>query len=61
VLKLDDVDQDYDEVKVLGKGRRFCTIPYGAKTGQAIGRYLRVRSRHPQAALPAWWLGATGQ
>ncbi|QWF80170.1 tyrosine-type recombinase/integrase [Amycolatopsis sp. CA-230715] len=61
VLNLDDVDQDYDELKVFGKGRRFRTIPYGAKTGQAIARYLRVRNRHPQAALPALWLGATGQ
>ncbi|MBB4686975.1 tyrosine-type recombinase/integrase [Amycolatopsis jiangsuensis] len=60
-LLLESVDQDYDEVEVFGKGRKLRRIPYGAKTGRAIGRYLRARRRHPQAALPALWLGSTGQ
>lgn len=61
LLKLDDLDLDTDAIVVHGKGRRDRAIPLGAKTGQALGRYLRMRSRHSQAALPALWLGSTGQ
>lgn len=60
-LKLDDVDLDTDAILVHGKGRRDRSIPFSAKTGQALSRYLRVRGRHPQSAIPALWLGSTGQ
>lgn len=60
-LKLDDVDLDTEAIQVMGKGRRPRVIPFGAKTGQAISRYLRVRNRQTQAALPWLWLGSTGQ
>ncbi len=61
-LTLDDLDLDNDVVIVMGKGRRPRAVPFGAKTGQAIDRYLRVRAQHPQARKSnALWLGPRGQ
>jgi integrase/recombinase XerC len=60
-LKLDNLDLDIECILVHGKGRRDRTIPLGAKTVQALSRYLRLRGRHPQHALPDLWLGSTGQ
>jgi len=45
-----DVDLDRDMVYVLGKGSRPRAVPIGAKTGQAIDRYLRIRATHPRAS-----------
>lgn len=60
-LRVDDVDLDDDVAIVTGKGRRPRTCPFGARTAQALDRYLRARSRHPRAQLPALWLGANGR
>jgi site-specific recombinase XerD len=60
-LRVDEVDLDDDVAIVTGKGRRPRTCPFGSRTAQALDRYLRARSRHPQANLPALWLGATGR
>ena len=60
-LALTALDLDTDGIQVTGKGRRTRYIPIGSKTSLALTRYLRVRSLHPQAALPALWLGSTGQ
>jgi site-specific recombinase XerD len=60
-LKLDNVDLDTDGIWVHGKGRRDRYIPIAPKTSLALTRYLRVRDAHRQAALPALWLGSTGQ
>jgi site-specific recombinase XerD len=57
-LRLDDVELRQGMVTVCGKGSKIRVIPYGAKTGQAIDRYLRVRSRHRDAASPELWLAA---
>jgi site-specific recombinase XerD len=59
-LAVDDLDFDYDVAVVLGKGRRLRSVPFGNRTGQALTRYLRVRTRHPHAAAGAMWLGARG-
>jgi site-specific recombinase XerD len=59
-LRLDDVDFDLEVVVVLGKGRRPRSVPFGMKTGQAIERYLRLRSRHTRATTDALWLGPRG-
>ena len=59
-LTLDDLDFDLDVVRVLGKGRRPRAAPFGAKTGDSLRRYIRVRGRHPHAQLPEVWLGARG-
>lgn len=48
-LNLDDVDMQLRVVHVLGKGRKRRSIPFSAATGKALGRYFRVRARHPEA------------
>ncbi|XTZ16400.1 tyrosine-type recombinase/integrase [Micromonospora echinospora] len=55
------VDLDQELVYVVGKGNRPRVVPFGARTGQAIDRYLRVRSAHPYAArTPRLLLGERG-
>ena len=45
---------------MVGKGKRPRAVPFGVKTGQAIEKYQRLRSRHALAKLPALWLGSKG-
>jgi integrase len=59
-VQLEDVDFETETVTVTGKGRRPRSVPFGPRTSQALDRYLRVRSRHPQATSPAFWLGPKG-
>jgi site-specific recombinase XerD len=59
-LAVDDVDQEATMVYVMGKGRRGRAVPYGARTADALRRYLRVRRQHLRAELAALWLGAKG-
>jgi site-specific recombinase XerD len=49
-VALSDVDLDHEVVYVVGKGSRPRAVPFGARTAQAIDRYLRIRSAHPRAA-----------
>ena len=60
-LHLDDVDFDRKTVTVLGKGRRPRLVPFGAKTAQALDRWLRIRSSHRLADLPDLWLGTSSR
>jgi site-specific recombinase XerD len=65
-MAVDDVDQVLDLVRLLGKGGRVRVIPFGAKTGQALYRYLRSRKDHPLAQEGSGysdrlWLGARGK
>jgi site-specific recombinase XerD len=60
-LKLEDVNLDEEAAVVLGKGRRPRSCPFGHKTGQAIDRYLRTRSKRPDASEPWLWLGKRGR
>jgi site-specific recombinase XerD len=60
-LKPSAVDLDTDGIWVHGKGRRERYIPIAPKTSLALTRYLRVRDIHRQSAIPALWLGSTGQ
>ena len=61
-LRVDDVDLDYDNTAtVLGKGRRPRVCPFGAKTAQALDRYLRQRARQKRAEVPKLWLGVNGR
>lgn len=60
-LKLADVDLRRDGVLVQGKGDRQRFIPFGERTGQAISRYLRTRSRHPAADSPYLFLAERGR
>lgn len=59
-LKLDDLDLQYAIARVVGKGSRPRELPFGAKTGIAIDRYLRARATHRNAVLPDLWLGHAG-
>src|SRR5215213_8909788 len=56
-----DLDFELDVAMVLGKGRRERALPFGQKTGVAIDRYLRVRTRHMHAGLDWLWLGERGR
>jgi len=60
-LDVDDVDAERRVVRVLGKGRKERSVPYGRPAAQALDRWLRVR---PQLAGPrsagALFLGARG-
>lgn len=63
-ITVDDVDWRRDEVRVRGKGPggdKPRDVPFGAKTGQALDRYLRARGRHPQSGLKWLWIGARGR
>ena len=45
----------------MGKGGRGRACPYGAKTADALRRYLRDRNRHPMAQLSdRLWIGKKG-
>src|SRR5215211_1592476 len=59
-LRMADVDDVEEVVWVTGKGRRPRACPFGAKTGQALDRYLRARSRHVSAGIEALWLRPRG-
>ena len=60
-LTVDDIDLDNDVALVVGKGRRPRSCPFGAKTAQALSRYLRARLKHRQGHLEALWLGEQGR
>jgi integrase len=60
-LRVDDIDWEHDVVFVVGKGARPRSCPFGAKTGQALDRYLRARRARPGAdRSDALWLGGKG-
>ena len=59
-LSVDDVDLDAGLAQVLGKGRRPRACPFGHKTAQALDRYRRARSKHPDTHRPQLWLGHAG-
>ena len=60
-LRLDDVDLRTRVAYVVGKGRRPRTVPFGARTAQALDRYLRARRLSPLSELPALWLAEKGR
>lgn len=57
-IPLEGLDMRHDLVTLHGKGDKIRTIPFGAKAGQALDRYLRVRAKHPDARRPELWLSA---
>src|SRR5829696_6271910 len=59
-LRVEDLDFEHDVARVLGKGRRERSLPFGRKTAVALDRYLRMRSRHTHAESPWLWLGQKG-
>src|SRR4051794_14850915 len=59
-LAVTDRDSEQGVAVVMGKGRRGRAVPYGAKTADALRRYLRARAQHPLAASEALWRGKKG-
>jgi site-specific recombinase XerD len=59
-MRVADIDFELDVIQVLGKGGRYRALPFGRKTAVAIDRYLRARSRRPDADSEALWLGKFG-
>jgi site-specific recombinase XerD len=54
------LDMTQDVVSFMGKGRKWRSLPFGAKTGKALTKYMRARAKHPLAPLEALWLGWRG-
>jgi site-specific recombinase XerD len=60
-LRLDDIDREQSIAFVTGKGGRGRACPFGAKTADALRRYMRFRMRQPGAELTdKLWLGRKG-
>jgi site-specific recombinase XerD len=59
-LGVDDLDWSYEVAHVLGKGSKRRACPFGPKTGDALRRYLRIRSLQPHTGQPALWIGRMG-
>src|SRR3954469_25143344 len=59
-LTLAAVDLERELAYVTGKGSRPRVVPFGAKPGQAIARYLRIRALHAHASSPQLLLGLRG-
>lgn len=59
-LRVHDVDLDTDTVHYRGKGSKDRRVRFGPKTGRALSRHLRARSRHAGFSLPALWLAERG-
>lgn len=63
-ITVDDIDWRADAIRVYGKGpggNRPRDVPLGAKTVQALDRYVRVRARHRFAGSQWLWLGTRGK
>ncbi|ORV90663.1 hypothetical protein AWC11_12015 [Mycobacterium interjectum] len=60
-IDLDDLDLDGETVTVTGKGSRIRSAYFGAKTAQALDRYLRERAKHRHASSAALFLGERGR
>ena len=60
-LKVADVDlKERIAYVASGKGGRPRVAPFGRKAALALDRYLRVRTRRPDAGSPYLWLGGKG-
>jgi site-specific recombinase XerD len=59
---LGDFNFERDTVHTVLKGGAEITLPFGAKTSDALRRYRRKRATHPQAARSdGFWLGDKGK
>jgi len=60
-MRLADVDDYYEVVRVVGKGGRERALPFGKNTARALDRYLRARARRPDADSEWLWIGKFGR
>ncbi|MEU3447192.1 tyrosine-type recombinase/integrase [Streptomyces thermolilacinus] len=62
--KVADLDLDLNVMRVLGKGDKWRSVPFGRTTAQALDRYLRAAAKHKGKVLTEdmwlWW-GAGGR
>lgn len=58
-LDLDDVDRSRNTLRVLGKGNKERSVPFGKPAERALDAYLKVRSSLKPSG-PALFLGARG-
>src|SRR6266702_21389 len=56
-----DVDLQYREIVVRGKGGQARIVRIGHEAARSIDRYLRVRVRHAQAYRAQLWLGVSNR
>lgn len=56
-----DIDLDYGQIRVFGKGRRERIVSVGTKTRSDLNHYLLARSKEPRADIPYLWLGRRGR
>lgn len=59
-ITMEDVDLDQQTLRVLGKGGRIRTVPYGRKSARDLDRYLRVRQQRLHSLSPNLWIGLRG-
>src|SRR5712691_3382944 len=59
-LAVADVSPASREAVVTGKGDKQRTVRFTYDTARALDRYLRERTRHRLARVPALWLGTRG-
>lgn len=59
-MRIEDVNFEESLFEVLGKGGKRRVIPYGARTAQALMRYMVARTKHRYAASDVLWLGHLG-
>lgn len=60
-IDLDHLDLDAESVIVTGKGNRVRAAYFGAKTGQALDRYIRERNKHKYVSSAALFLSQRGR
>lgn len=56
-LRVGDLDRQLQVARVIGKGNRPRSCPYGTRTAVHLDRYLRMRAGHRLAHLDQLWLG----
>jgi integrase/recombinase XerC len=60
-LLLSDVDLSTESVHLHGKGAKDRRVRFGPKTGRALSRYLRARSKRAGVAdIPQLWIAERG-
>lgn len=60
-LDLDDLDLDEQVARIVLKGGEELLVPFGARTAEALDRYLRARRKHRYANLPSLWVHRRGR
>jgi site-specific recombinase XerD len=59
-FEVERIDMAQDVAVFKGKGRKWRSLPFGAKTGKALTKYMRARAKHPLHESPRLWLGWRG-